>query len=118
VKLLLDEQISGKVADRLRRKGHDVVAATADPKLCGRLDPELFDHAQREARAVVTYNRDDFEALIREYAGANRPHHGLILVHAIRFPNHEFARLVAALAALLERPDPGPSFVIWLRDHR
>jgi Trk K+ transport system NAD-binding subunit len=33
VKLLLDEQISGNVADRLRGRGHDVVAITADPSL-------------------------------------------------------------------------------------
>jgi hypothetical protein len=72
----------------------------------------LFELAQREGRAVVTYNRADFEALVREYAGEHRPHHGLILVQPIRFPGSEFARLTAALTALLERPDPGASFLI------
>jgi predicted nuclease of predicted toxin-antitoxin system len=115
VKLLLDEQISGKVADRLRQRGHDVLAVTAEPSLRGLADPDLFELAQRQGRAVVTYNRADFEVLIREYAGAERPHHGLVVVHPIRFPNRELARLTKALGLLLEQPDPGGSFLIWLQ---
>jgi predicted nuclease of predicted toxin-antitoxin system len=114
VRLLLDEHISGKVADRLRRRGHDVVAAIAVPDLRGTRDAELFEVAQREARAIVTYNRGDFETLIREYARAGRPHHGVVIVPPIRFPGGEFSRLTAALSALLGGPDLGGNFVIWL----
>jgi hypothetical protein len=39
VKLLLDEQISGKIAERLRDRGHDVIAATDDLSLRGLRDP-------------------------------------------------------------------------------
>jgi hypothetical protein len=38
------------------------------------------------------------------------------VVHPIRFHGAELSRLTAALAALLERRDPGGSFVIWLQD--
>jgi hypothetical protein len=38
VKLLLDEQISGKVAERLRDRGHDVTATTDDPSLRGLIE--------------------------------------------------------------------------------
>jgi hypothetical protein len=69
VRLLLDEPVSGKVADRLRRLGHDAIAAAAEPSLRGLPDADLF----------------------------------------------EFARLAAALASLLEQPDPGGSFLIWLQ---
>ncbi|MBK5220831.1 MAG: DUF5615 family PIN-like protein [Thermoleophilia bacterium] len=69
MKLLLDEQISGKVADRLQERGHDVIATTAAPSLRGLSDPDLFEVAQRQGRALVTYNRPDFEAIVREYAG-------------------------------------------------
>jgi uncharacterized protein DUF5615 len=115
VKLLLDEQISGKVADRLRDLGHDVIATTADPSLRGLSDPDLFEVARQQGRALVTYNRPDFEAVVREYAATNRAHHGLVIVHPMRFPSWEFARLASALERLLQGPDPGRSFLVWLQ---
>jgi predicted nuclease of predicted toxin-antitoxin system len=116
VKLLLDEQISGKVAERLRERGHDALAVTADATLRGLSDSELFEAAQRQKQAVVTYNRVDFEAIIREYAAANREHHGLVIVHPVRFPSQEFSRLAKALAALADDFPPGKSFVTWLQE--
>jgi len=116
VKLLLDEQISGKVAERLRDRGHDVTAATDDPSLRGLSDPDLFEVAQQQGRASVTYNRVDFEPIIREYAQTNREHHGLVIVHPTRLPSWEFARLAIAIEEILNAVDPGKSFVIWLKD--
>jgi len=54
VKLLLDEQISGKVAARLQRQGHDTIAATTDASLRGLSDPDLFFDPSRtkEAKAL------------------------------------------------------------------
>lgn len=118
MKLLLDEQISGKVSERLRGRGHDALAVTADPALRGLSDPDLFEVAQRQKRAVVTYNRADFEAIIREYAAANREHHGLVIVHPVRFPSHEFSRLATALAGFMDAFPPGKSFVTWLQEPR
>jgi predicted nuclease of predicted toxin-antitoxin system len=97
VKILLDEQISGKVATRLRDRGHDITAVTDDSSLRGLSDLDLFDLAQRQGRALVTYNRSDFEPIIREYAAMNRDHHGLVIVHPTRFPSWEFARLASAV---------------------
>lgn len=116
MKLLLDEQISDKVAERLRRQGHDVVAVTAAPALRGLSDPDLFEIAQAQGRAVVTYNRADFEPIIRGCAEANREHQGLVIVHPTRFPNWEFGRLAKALAALMDSSSLGASFVIWLQE--
>lgn len=116
MKLLLDEQISGKVAERLREQGQDVVAATADPSLRGLSDPDLFEVAQGQERAVITYNRADFEEIVREYAATEREHHGLVIVHPTKFPNREFGRLTKALAALLDAPSGGKSFVVWLQE--
>jgi Domain of unknown function (DUF5615) len=114
VKLLLDEQISGKVAERLRKR--DVVATTDEPALRGLGDPDLFEVAQAQERAVVTYNRPDFEAIVREYAESGREHHGLVIVHPTRFPGSDFGRLAAALAGFLEAPPPGKSFLVWLQE--
>ncbi|MGB7589100.1 MAG: DUF5615 family PIN-like protein [Solirubrobacterales bacterium] len=118
MKLLLDEQISGKVAERLRERGHDALAITADPALRGLSDPDLFETAQQQKRALVTYNRTDFEAIVREYAAANREHHGLVIIHPFRFPSQEFSRLAKALAAFVDAFPPGKSFVIWLQEPR
>lgn len=116
MKLLLDEQISGKVAELLRDRGHDVIATTADASLRGLGDPDLFEVAQQQGRALVTYNRSDFEAIIREYAQTNREQSGLVLVHPNRFPNWEFSRLADALAGLLQGPELGKSFLVWLQE--
>lgn len=116
MKLLLDEQISGKAADRLREGGHDVVATTDDPSLRGLNDPDLFEAVQQKNRALVTYNRADFEPIIREFAHLERSHHGLVFVHPFRFPSSDFARLAAALEALLKRPSSGESFLVWLQE--
>jgi hypothetical protein len=114
VKLLLDEQISGKVADRLRKQGHDVAAVTADPTLRGLSDPDLFNTAQQQNRVVVTYNRSDFEAVVRDYAATGPEHHGLVIVHPARFPSWEFGRLANALAK--QALPPGGNFVVWLQE--
>ncbi len=116
MKLLLDEQISGNVAERLRDRGHDVTAATDDPSLRGLSDPDLFEVAQQQGRALATYNRVDFEPITREYAQTNREHHGLVIIHPRRFPSSEFARLTAAMEGLLVEPDLGRSFLIWLQE--
>ena len=115
MKLLLDEQISGKVAERLREKGHDVAATAAQAALRGLSDFDLFEVAQTQERAVATYNRPDFEALARDYAEAGREHHGLLLIHPHRFPSNELTRLVEALVGFIENPTPGKSFVVWLQ---
>jgi hypothetical protein len=78
-------------------------------------DPDLFEVAHRQGRALITYNRVDFEPIIREYAETNREHHGLVIVHPMRFPSWEFARLVTAIESLLEGPSLGVGFLIWLR---
>jgi hypothetical protein len=115
VRLLLDEQISGKVAVRLRERGRDVVAVTDDPGLRGLSDPALFDVAQEQGRALLTYNRVDFEPITRGFARADREHHGLVLIHPTRFPSSGFTQLIAAIDGLLEGPDLGMSFLIWLQ---
>lgn len=113
MRLLLDEQISGKVASRLRERGVDVVAVTDEPALRGLSDPDIFEVAQQQKRAVVTYNRTDFEAIIRDYAAAGREHHGLVIVHPGRFPSGELVRLAKALSN--QALPPGGNFVVWLQ---
>lgn len=114
VKLLLDEQISGKVAGRLRKRGLDVVATTADPALRGLSDPDLFAAAQLQQRVLVTYNRADFEVIVRDYAATRQEHHGLVIVHPGRFPSWEFTRLATALSK--QAFPAGGNFTVWLQE--
>ncbi len=118
MKLLLDEQISGKVAERLRDQDCDVVAIAENVALRGLSDPDVFETAQAQERAVVTYNRADFEAINLEYAELGREHHGLVIVHPIRFPSRDFARLTKALKGLLDGEALGKSFTVWLQEAR
>ena len=116
MKLLLDEMISDRVAERLRDRGHDVLSATAESALKGSGDSDLFAAAQDDERALVTYNRDDFLAIVRRYAEEAREHHGLLIVHPKRHPNDQFTRLADALDSFLKTFTPQPSFVAWLAD--
>jgi hypothetical protein len=117
VKLLLDEMLSGRIAEQLRQRNHDTIAVEESDGLRGSSDPDLFAHAQEQQRAVVTYNREDFLALDREYQSRRRLHHGIVILHPRRFPQGDASTgaLVLALSRLLETGEPYPSFIHWLQ---
>jgi predicted nuclease of predicted toxin-antitoxin system len=116
LKLLLDEMVSGEVADRLSARGHEVIAATADARLKGSSDDVLFEAAQELKRAIVTYNRDDFLRIAQRWGHEGRRHEGLLIVNPKRHPNDQFSRLVNSLGNFLENFEPYPSFVTWLQE--
>ncbi len=117
MKLLLDEMLSAVIAERLRGRGYDVSAVQDRSELRGLADPDLFEHAQHEQRAIVTYNRDDFLALDREYRARGRAHHGVIVLNPGRFPQSAATtgHLITALESLLGTGSPYPAFVHWLQ---
>lgn len=119
MKLLLDEMVSTRIAEQLRGRGHDVLAVGESPSLRGLADPALFAQAQEQQRAIVTYNREDFLALDREYRGRGRPHHGIVILHPRRFPEGAASTgpLVDALSHVLQTGPPYPSFIHWLQRH-
>lgn len=75
VELLLDENLSPRVAIWLRGDGHDVVHLRERGRL-GISDPEVMELAFGEDRVLVTANVGDF----RKLAGARDVHCGLVLV--------------------------------------
>lgn len=113
MRLLLDEQNSGRVAERLVKAGHDTVAVTTDPERRGLSDEDVFESAQRERRIVVTYDLD-FLLIANRYAQDGREHHGLVMIHPVRLPNHETARTGGALTRFANEFVAQPSFVAWL----
>lgn len=122
MRLLLDEQLSADIADGLRARGHDAVAVQdADRRHWrGLSDPDVFDLAQAERRAIVTENVPHFRACADQAYARARPHHGLIYTSNTALPRHRHDAFVRAVTArlddLLRRyPDNQPtSFELFL----
>ena len=104
--LLLDEMFSGIIAERLRGKGHDVLAVVADPALIALPDEQILAHAARTERALVTAKIKDFVPLDARYRAASEVHAGLILVSAKTFPHDRSytAAVIGALSTFLDQP--------------
>ena len=108
MKLLLDEMWPPSIAEALRERGHDVVAAAERPDLRGQPDEVIFHVARAEERAVVTENVADFRPLAAAELRAGRSHPGLIFTSDRAFPRgnaRTAGRLVAALDRLLTQRD-------------
>ena len=110
-RLLLDEMISPRVADQLRRRGHDVIAIAERPDLVGMSDDEVLTVAAEEERVVVTRDIGDFARLAAALLREGRSHSGLLYL-APAFPSGRAAvgALVRSLDAVmhaghLPRPD-------------
>jgi predicted nuclease of predicted toxin-antitoxin system len=117
VKLLLDEMLSGRIAEELCQHDHDTLAVEESANLRGLSDPDLFAHAQELQRTIVTYNREDFLASDREYQSRERPHYGIVILHPRRFPQGEasMGKLLAALSRFIAAGEPYPNFIHWLQ---
>lgn len=117
MRLLLDEMLSAQIAEQIRARGHDALAVDKTPKLRGLSDPDLFAQAQEQERAIVTYNREDFLSLDREYRSRQEEHHGIVILHPRRFPQDatSIGALVTALASFVETGPSYPSFIHWLQ---
>ena len=118
MKLLLDAMYSPTIAEQLRRRGHDVIAATEDPNVATLGDDVLFAAAQADGRAFVTENLKDFLPLDAENRQRGRVHHGLILTTDHRFrrgAEGHIGHLVRALDAFLrDDVERIPGWVHWL----
>ena len=98
MKLYLDEDISPKVAEILRKRKVDASSAH-DIGMLEASDEDQLAFAASEERAMVTRNRDDFITLTVQFFEAQKPHKGIIIVpHTI--PGSEFSKLATLLAKL------------------
>jgi len=107
VRLYLDEMISPRVAEGLRRRGYDVVAA-AERETLGSSDARQLAEAIHGRRALVTFDVRDFSVLAKAAAVAGTENWGIVLLSPARFSRSSIGGLVGALDLLLSRnPDPG-----------
>jgi predicted nuclease of predicted toxin-antitoxin system len=97
VKFYIDEDISPKVAEVLRKRGVDVVSAH-DIGMTGASDEDQFAEAVSRKCAIVTRNRGDFITLTIQAFENRSPHYGLVVLsHSISGSNFK------GMAALLEK---------------
>ncbi len=109
MKLLLNEMWSAEIARQLRRRGHDVVAAT---ELTARYraipDHDVFARAREDGRAIVTDNVSDFATLVADAASRGETHPGVVFAVPPAFDRGRpriVGEMVRALAALAESED-------------
>ena len=110
-RLLLDEMLSGRIAEQLRARGHDAVAIVERPDLRQLPDEQVLAVGAGEQRVVVTLNIADFAMLDAAWASQGRSHAGLLLLSTATFPQDRgfVGGVVAALdtaaqGALLPAP--------------
>jgi hypothetical protein len=104
LRLLLDEHLSARrIAQPLRRLGHDVLALEEQHATRALPDDEVLMSAAGEERILVTCDGVDFTILARAWQEEGRRHAGVIIVWSRR--NHEFQAIVDGVARLLEQRD-------------
>jgi len=95
VKYYLDEDLSPKISEMLRKEGVDAESAHKAGMLQAS-DLEQLEYAASRKRCMVTRNRNDFIRLTVLFFNENRPHHGVLIV-PYSYPGDRFARLARAL---------------------
>jgi hypothetical protein len=79
MKFYLDEDISPKVAELLKRKKIDAVS-THETNMTQASDRDQLKYAASQERTVVTRNRDDFIRLTVHFWNEKRPHFGVLII--------------------------------------
>lgn len=96
MRLLLDEDLSPKIAEILRRNGIDAVSVH-DIGRSGLSDKSQLEHSASEGRCFVTRNRNDYIILTRQFFASNKPHKGVLVVSSShRFD--DFSGIAKAIA--------------------
>lgn len=102
VKLLLDENLSPQVADRLCKEDGIDACGVRDRGLLEATDAGVLDRAFAEDRILVTKNVDDFDKLAR----SRELHAGIILIEDGDLHRDEQLQVVrTAVAAIRSRTD-------------
>jgi predicted nuclease of predicted toxin-antitoxin system len=106
VKALLDEQLSARIAELLRRFGHDVKAVAERPDLTASSDRNILEVACAEGRTVITNNIKDFRPLAAEWLARGQVHPGLILLPSTHTRTRTAAAALADKISAMLRDNP------------
>lgn len=79
MKYYLDEDISPKIAEILKKHQIDAVSAH-DVGMTQASDMEQLEYASSKGRCLVTRNRNDFIRLTVQFFNDHRPHAGILII--------------------------------------
>lgn len=105
MKFYLDEDLSPRIAEALRKKGVDAVSAHEAGNI-QLSDPEQLAYAGREGRCLVTRNARHFLVLARDAIQRQEPHAGILLCSP-RFTGAEVRTIVDQLSRVAKQYPKG-----------
>jgi predicted nuclease of predicted toxin-antitoxin system len=113
-KLHLNENMSPRLANELRRYGFDVTSSQ-EADMLATPDDEQLAFAAAAQRAIVTFNIGDFSLLHEDYQATGREHWGIVLSNreTIGVLLHRLLRLLNSLTA-----DDLRNSIYWLNDFK
>ncbi|GJL49802.1 MAG: hypothetical protein NPIRA01_10290 [Nitrospirales bacterium] len=96
MKFYLDEDLSQKIAERLRTRGIDTISAH-EVMAEGFSDFQQLEIATKQKRCLVTRNRNDFIVLTLNAYHTQQAHYGVLIV-PYSYPGDQFGRIAKALS--------------------
>jgi predicted nuclease of predicted toxin-antitoxin system len=95
LKYYLDEDLSPKIAEILRKHHIDAVSAH-EIGMLQVSDTEQLGRAASEGRCFITRNRNDFIRLTVRFFNEHRPHYGILIIpHTL--PGDKFALIAKSI---------------------
>ena len=96
MKYYLDEDLSPKIAELLRKQNVDCISAH-EVGMLQASDAEQLKFSAGNRRCFITKNRDDFIRLTVQFFNEHLPHFGVLIIPNT-IPGDQFSRIADALA--------------------